>query len=243
MYKEKKISIILPTFNEKDSIKKVIKDFEDLGIVDEILVINNNAVSGTSEELIGTSAVEIKESVQGYGSAIIRGFKEANGDIMVVCEPDDTFLAKDIFKFLAYSEDVDFVYGSRTFRELIWSGANMGWFLRFGNWAVSKLMEVLFNTNSLTDVGCTYRLVHKKAIMELLPAFMVKTNFFGPEMMVRSYLSKYKCIQIPVVYKARIGKSSVTGNFGKAFILGIKMILLLFILRLKIDKTVLKYLK
>jgi glycosyltransferase involved in cell wall biosynthesis len=243
MYKEKKITIILPTFNEKDSIKKVIKDFEDLGIVDEILVINNNAVSGTSEEIIGTTAIEIKESEQGYGSAIIRGFREASGDIMVVCEPDDTFLAKDIYKFLAYSEDVDIVYGSRTFRELIWSGANMGWFLRFGNWAVSKLLEVLFNTNSLTDVGCTYRLVHKKAIMELLPTFMVKTNFFGPEMMVRSYLSKYKCIQIPVVYKERIGKSSVTGNYGKAFILGIKMILLLFILRLKIDKTALKYLK
>ena len=161
MYKEKKISLILPTFNEKDSIKKVIQDFEELGIIDEILVINNNAATGTTEEVKGTSAVEIRESEQGYGSAIIRGFKEATGDIMIVCEPDDTFLARDIYKFLAYGEDVDIVYGSRTYRELIWSGANMGWFLRFGNWAVAKLLEVLFNTNSLTDVGCTYRLVHK----------------------------------------------------------------------------------
>lgn len=217
-------------------------DFEKLGVVDEILVINNNAAEGTSEEILNTSAIEIKESVQGYGSAIMRGFKEAGGDLIIVCEPDDTFLASDIFKFLAYSEDVDIVYGSRTFKELIWSGANMGWILRFGNWAVAKLLEVLFNTNSLSDVGCTYRLVHKDAIDKLLPEFMVKTNFFGPEMMVRGYLRKFRSVQIPVVYKQRIGTSSVTGNLGKAIILGFKMILLLFILRLKIDKIALKHL-
>ncbi len=243
MFKGKKISLILPTFNEKDSIKKVIVEFEKLDIVDEILVINNNATKGTSAEIAGTSAVEILESEQGYGSAIIRGFRESSGDLIIVCEPDDTFLASDIHKFLSYSEDVDIVYGSRTYKELIWSGANMGWFLRFGNWAVAKLLEVLFNTNTLTDVGCTYRLVHKNVINELLPSFKVKSNFFGPEMMARGYIKKYKCIQIPVVYKERIGTSSVTGNLLKAFTLGIKMILLLFILRLNIDKVVLKYFK
>lgn len=243
MYKEKKISLILPTYNEKDSIKKVINDFEELEIVDEILVINNNAADGTSEEVNQTSAIEIEETEQGYGSAIMRGFREATGDLIVVCEPDDTFLAKDIYKLLAFSEDVDIVYGTRTYRELIWSGANMGWFLRFGNWAVAKLLEVLFNTNSLSDVGCTYRLVHKDAINRLLPSFMVKTNFFGPEMMVRGYLGKFTSVQIPVVYKERIGTSSVTGSFKKAFVLGIKMILLLFILRFKMDRFMLKHLR
>ncbi len=241
MYKDKKISLILPTYNERDSIKKVINDFEELDVVDEIIVINNNAAEGTSEEVRKTSAIEITETVQGYGSAIIRGYKESTGDIIILCEPDDTFVAKDIYKFLAYCEDVDVVYGSRTYKELIWSGANMGWFLRVGNWAVAKLLEVLFNTNTLTDVGCTYRLVHKRVILELLPLFMVKSNFFGPEMMVRSYLKKYRCIQIPVVYKERIGVSSVTGNFKKAFFLGIKMIILLFIIRFKTDKVALKY--
>jgi len=243
MYKGKKISLILPTFNEKDSIKKVITEFEELEIVDEILVINNNAAKGTSYEIAGTSAIEIMESEQGYGSAIIRGFKESRGDLIVVCEPDDTFLASDIHKLLSYSEDVDIVYGSRTYKELIWSGANMGWFLRFGNWVVAKLLEVLFNTNTLTDVGCTYRLVHRNVILELLPSFKIKSNFFGPEMMALGYIRKYKCIQIPVVYKERIGTSSVTGNLLKAFTLGIKMILLLFTLKLRIDRTVLKFLK
>ena len=241
MYKDKTISIILPTFNEKESIKRVINDFESLGIVDEIIVVNNNATIGTSEEIGKTSAIEVFEETQGYGSAIIRGMKEAKGDLLAVCEPDDTFQAHDLFKFLQYSQDVDIIYGSRTYKELIWSGANMGWFLRTGNWAVAKLLEVLFNTNTLTDVGCTFRLAHRDVIKELLPTFMVKSNFFGPEMMVRGYLKKYKCIQIPIVYKQRIGESSVTGNFRKAFILGIKMILMLFLIRFRLDKAFLKY--
>ncbi len=60
MYNGKKISLILPTYNEKDSIKKVIMEFEELGIIDEIIVINNNAASGTSDEIRDTSAIEIK---------------------------------------------------------------------------------------------------------------------------------------------------------------------------------------
>jgi glycosyltransferase involved in cell wall biosynthesis len=240
MYKDKKISLVLPTYNEKNSIQKVINDFEQLGVVDEIIVVNNNAAAGTSDEVSKTNAIEVFENQQGYGSSIMRGFRESTGDIIIVCEPDDTFLAKDIFKFLSYSEDVDVVYGSRTCKELIWSGANMGWFLRLGNWSVAKLLEVLFNTNTLTDVGCTYRLIHRKALDELLPTFLVKSNFFGPEMMVRSYLKKYKCIQIPVVYKERVGTSSVTGDLGKAFVLGIKMIMMIFFIRLKTDKLILK---
>lgn len=243
MFQNKKISLILPTYNEKDSIKKVINDFEQLTIIDEIIVINNNAATGTSSEVQKTSAMEYFEPIQGYGSAIQRGFKEATGDVIIVCEPDDTFLAKDVFKLLAYSDDLDIVYGSRTQKEFIWSGANMGWFLRFGNWSVAKLMEILFNTNPLTDVGCTYRLINRKSLDLLLPDFKVKSNFFGPEMMILGYKKKIKSIQIPVTYKQRIGKSSVTGNLGRAFILGLKMILLIFIMRLNLEKTFLKYLK
>jgi hypothetical protein len=92
-------------------------------------------------------------------------------------------------------------------------------------------------------VGCTYRLVHSDVIKELLPSFKVKSNFFGPEMMARGYIKKYKCVQIPVAYKERVGISSVTGDLSKAFKLGIKMILLIFILKLRIEKPALKFLK
>lgn len=231
MYQNQKISLILPTYNEKDSIKKVIQDFERLGVVDEILVINNNAAAGTSQEVSQTSAKEIIEPIQGYGAAIRRGFAEATGDLIVVCEPDDTFLAKDLMKFVIFSDEVDIVYGSRTIKNYIWQGANMGRFLKWGNWFVAKLIELLFNTNYLSDVGCTYRLIKRPALEKIMPYLIVKSNFFGPEMMVRGYLLKLKCVQIPINYKDRVGESSVTGDLKKAFILGVKMIFLIIAMR------------
>ena len=243
MFKGKKITLILPTYNEKDSIRKVIEDFEALGVVDEILVINNNAAAGTSEQVASTGAREIVEPVQGYGSAIRRGFVEATGDWMVVCEPDDTFFAEDLFKLLAYADDVDIVYGSRTVQDFIWEGANMGRFLRMGNWAVAKFLEVLMNTNSLSDVGCTYRLIQREALDFLLPKFRVKSNFFGPEMMLLSFRHHLSSVQIPVRYKERVGESSVTGDFKKAFVLGLQMIALIIGMRLGLDEATIAFLE
>lgn len=228
----KKLSLILPTYNEKESICKVIQDFEQLQIFHEIIVINNNAAEGTSEEVAKTNAREVFESVQGYGAAILRGFLEATGDIIIVCEPDDTFLAEDVFKLIAFGDTFDVVYGSRTMNDMIWEGANMGWFLRVGNWAVAKLVEVLFNTCSLSDVGCTYRLVHRHTMLKILEKAKVTANFFGPEMMLLSILMGQKIVQIPVSYKERIGESSVTGSQVKAILLGLRMIWLVCTTRL-----------
>ena len=231
-WKSKKISLILPTYNELDSIKKVINKFSGLKIFFEIIVINNNASIGTSDEIAQTDAVEIHENKQGYGSAILRGFYESKGDLIVVCEPDDTFVEEDIYKLLAYSDSFDVVYGSRTMNDMIWDGANMGWFLRFGNWSVAKLLQILFNTCSLTDVGCTYRLVKRSSMLKILKKSKVVSNFFGPEMMLISILLNLKIIQIPINYRERVGISSVTGSFKKAFILGIQMILLILKFRI-----------
>lgn len=232
MWLDQKVSVVLPTYNERDSIRQMIRDLEAIDYVDEIIVINNNAANGTSEEVAGTTAIEIEETVQGYGAAIQRGFDEASGDLITVFEPDGTFIARDLFKLLAYSEDFDVVYGSRTVKEFIWRGANMGIFLKWGNYAVAKLMEVLFNSTSLTDVGCTVRCINRKTLEALRPHFTVQGSFFGPEMMVLSILQKHKVVQIPVNYTKRVGTSSVTGDPLKAFVLGIQMIGLILRYRL-----------
>ena len=224
MWHQKRLSVILPTYNEKDSIKKVIRDFEALNIFDEILVVNNNAAKGTSEEVAKTSAIEVMESDPGYGSAIQRGFKEAKGDLIFVCEPDDTFVAEDAFKFLDYIDDVDVVYGSRTVKNFIGKGANMGHFLKTGNWFVAKLLQVMYRTNSLTDVGCTFRLIKRPALKKMQKSFRIKSGFFGPEMMLLTQHFNIPFVQIPIKYQARVGESSYTGDFKKAFKLGMQMI-------------------
>jgi len=224
MWHGRTVSIVLPTYNERESIRQSIEDIVATGVADEIIVVNNNAAPGTSDEVAKTSAREVCEPRQGYGHAIRRGFQEASGELLIVSEPDGTFLGRDILKLLAYADDFDVVYGSRTARMFIWRGANMGLFLRWGNWAVAKLMEFLFNSTNLTDVGCTMRLIHRRALDRIEPRFTIGGSSFGPEMMILSLLSGLKVIQIPVNYLPRVGESSVTGDFRKAFLLGLTMI-------------------
>jgi glycosyltransferase involved in cell wall biosynthesis len=233
MWNNKKVTLVFPTYNEKNSIYSAIVDFQYQGVVDEIIVINNNAAEGTSEEVAKTSAVEVVEKTQGYGAAIRRGFLEATGDYIIVSEPDGTFYGRDVVKLLSYIEDFDVVYGSRTVKELIWRGANMGIFLKWGNYAVAKMMEFLFNTTSLTDVGCTMRCINRKALRHLEPYFTVDGSFFGPEMLVLSVMMRMRIVQLPVNYTKRIGGSSVTGSKITAFWLGLRMIRLIFSYRLK----------
>jgi glycosyltransferase involved in cell wall biosynthesis len=211
----------------------VIDEFDATGLIDEIIVVNNNAAAGTSEEVAATRAREVHEPVQGYGAAMRRGFREAKGDLIVVAEPDGTFQGHDTVKMLAYSDDFDVVYGTRTVKELIWKGANMGIFLKWGNYWVGKLMEFLFNSTSLTDVGCTLRCVRREALRDLEPHFTIDGSFFGPQMMVLSILMKMKMIQIPVNYTKRVGHSSVTGNKWVAFKLGLRMIWMILGYRLR----------
>jgi glycosyltransferase involved in cell wall biosynthesis len=236
-----RISVVLPTYNERDSIRAAVLDFAATGVVDEILVINNNAAQGTSEEVTaaagqvnGTTLVrEIHEARQGYGYAIQRGLREASGDHIVVSEPDGTFLGRDTFKLLAYVDDFDVVYGSRTARTFIWRGANMGAWLRWGNWGVAKMMEFLFNSTNLTDVGCTMRLIRRDALAKLDREFTVGGSAFGPEMMLLSLLHGLRVIQVPVNYLPRVGESSVTGDMRKAVMLGFSMVGLVLRFRLR----------
>jgi hypothetical protein len=162
-----------------------------------------------------------------------RGLLEARSDFVVVCEPDGTFVARDVFKLLAFSDDFDVVYGSRTAPTLIWTGANMGFFLRWGNWAVAKLMEFLFNSTSLTDVGCTMRLISRPALDRIQRDFTVGGSAFGVELMILSLRHRLRIIQIPVNYLPRVGQSSVTGDPRKAVALGLWMIGLILRYRLR----------
>ncbi len=232
MWNGKSVSVILMTFNERDSIRATIEGFYATGLVDEVLVVNNNAAPGTADEVALTPARQVFEHRQGYGWASRRGLAEAKGDLLILAEPDGTFLPSDIVKLLAYSDDCAAVFGTRTTRELIWSGANMGAFLKWGNWAVAKMTEALFNTSHLSDVGCTYKLLHRDLAEQLLPRFTVGDSHFGPELMLRVITSGERFVEVPVNYLPRVGHSAVTGNLRKAFILGLQMIA--FILRYRL---------
>ena len=226
MWRGKTVAVIFPTYNEKDSIRAAAFDFRCDGLADEVIVVNNNAAPGTSEEIAGTGARELFEPRQGYGNALLCGIDNCHADLIVLAEPDGTFSGHDLLKLLAYSDDVPVVFGTRTSREFIWAGANMGPFLRWGNWAVAKMTELLFNTTILTDMGCTYRLFHRGALQRIRPHLTIGGSHFGPQLLMEVIAHGIPFIEIPVNYHRRVGESSVTGDLWKAFWLGMRMITL-----------------
>lgn len=233
MWGDKTVSVVLPTYNEAASIADCIKGFEQLGIVDDIVVVNNNAAPGTSEQVRVSSAREVHEAQQGYGAAICRGLREVDTDLVCVCEPDGTFDPADLLKLLPFSGECDVVVGSRTVSNFIWHGANMGWFLRWGNWGVAKLIEVLYNTAYLSDVGCTFRVMSRAGAADVLARSRVSGSAFGLEMLLIAVKRRAKVVQVPVNYHPRVGESSVTGHLGKTLVLGSTMIWM--VLRMRVS--------
>jgi glycosyltransferase involved in cell wall biosynthesis len=225
MWNNLKVSLVVPTYREKNSIRACLSKFLDMTILDEVVVVDNNAEEGTLEAISDLQVTILTEVRQGYGAAIKKGLGYASGDIVIICEPDGTFTPEDVFKLLSYAQECDVVFGSRTVQTFIWGDANMGWFLRWGNWAVAKFLELLFNTSYMSDVGCTFRLLNRKSVNFINAQMLSNSSSYGLEIQVAVVKSKQlKYVQIPVNYGTRIGQSTITGEIGKSIKLGLKMI-------------------
>jgi len=233
VYGSKTVSIVLPAFDEEQYIRAAVDDFFASGLVDEVVVVDNNSRDRTAEEARRTRARLVTEAAQGYGHALRRGLREATGDLVIMAEPDGTFLGRDILKLLAYAEDFDMVCGTRTTRELIWEQANMGWFLRVGNWSVAKLIQVLYDGPSLSDCGCTLRLIHRHALARIQDDLTVGGSHFLPQMVIAGLKRGLKIIEVPVNYRGRVGDSKITGTLRGALRTGFRMIALILVSRFR----------
>jgi glycosyltransferase involved in cell wall biosynthesis len=228
MWNSKTVSVVFPAYNEEDNIGIAVKDFLSVGIVDEVVVVNNNSRDRTAERALAAGARVVTETTQGYGAALRRGLREASGEHVILAEPDGTFVGNDVVKLLAYAQDFDMVCGTRTTRELIWAEANMGWFLRIGNIVVAKLVQYLFNGPSLSDCGCTMRLINRAALPRIVDKLTVNASHFLPEMVILALQNGLRIIEIPVNYRGRVGESKITGTLKGTLKTGTNMIRLIF---------------
>jgi len=214
MYEGKTVSVVFATYRERKSIKKVIDDFFKTGFVDEVIVVNNNAEKGTDEEIKKTKAKLLYEPRQGYGYAFQKAIKSATSDYVLVCEPDGTFKASDIERFLVYSRDFDVVIGTRTSQIGALSGASMGILRKFANVIEAKTIEVLFDSVALTDVGCAYKLFKRSALNKIIPLWKnQKTALFNTELTLLTVALGIKFVEIPITYAPRVGRSQIVGNW------------------------------
>ena len=96
-----------------------------------------------------------------------------------------------------------------------------------GNYFVAKGLEILYKTRSLSDCGCTFRLIKKHAAQRILPGLFVGKSHFLPNMIIAARLNDVDFIEIPVTYKGRTGESKITGTLAGTWKTGLAMVWLI----------------
>ena len=210
MYKGNSVEIILPAYNESQTIKDYIKDLEKLKIFDKITAIDNNSSDNTKEEIEKTSAKYLFEKNQGFGAAVKRGLDNISCDYVVISEPDGSFSAKDVYLLLEQIENYDAVFTTRTH-------SDMKFYLRLGNKIYGLLISFLFRGPILTDAGSSFRIFKKKKLNEIIPRLKSDGPELQMELTTSLMINKAKIIETKVNYKKRKGKSNYTGNFYDSF--------------------------
>ncbi|MBI3820182.1 MAG: glycosyltransferase family 2 protein [Planctomycetes bacterium] len=211
MHQGLRVTIVVPAYNEAATIAAVVDDFRAHPSVDEVLVIDNRSKDTTGSIARERGARVVHEEQPGYGFACRRGFDEAQGEIVVLTEADGSFRAFDLDKFLAYINSAPFVLGTRTTRQMVQQGANMGFLVRWCNVAMAKILELLWfypHEPRLTDVGCSYRAIRKDAWMRIRGGCSHPGPAFSPEMICEGYRHGLRVVEIPVHYYARLGGES-----------------------------------
>lgn len=205
------MSAVFSTYRDVATVRRCIEDLFATGVVDEVVAVDNNAEEGTKEEIARTRAKYVVEPRQGLGNGFQRALREATGDIIVTLEVDGTYTPSDIFKLLAYSDDFAVVCGTRTAALMIGEGSEMGAITRWSNVIYAKLVEVLFNTANMTDVGCIFRLMKRPAWERIQHRPMDPGWAFNIDWMLHIVRSRIPFIEIPVNFLPRVGQAVGAG--------------------------------
>ena len=225
------VTVALTAYNDELSIAAAVEDFLNHPNVKRVLVVNNNSSDATGERALNAGALVIFEPHQGYGHCVFRALQEASSfldtDLVVLCEGDMTFRAKDINKLLAFESHGQIINGTRISEQLRMPDTQLSNFIYFGNFFVGKLLELKhLGKGTLTDVGTTYKLCKSRYLRENLIHYNPKINFeFNAYFLDKSLQLGARVIEVPITFHKRIGISK-GGNISNkvATRVGLKMI-------------------
>ncbi len=217
------IKVIIPAYNEQDSIAKVIQDIPSM--VDEIIVISNNSTDQTEENAKNAGATVLQENRKGYGFACLKGMdyvaKQAiKPDIIVFLDGDYSDYPEQLTALVhpIINDNIDFVIGARV-KSLRESGSMTPQQV-FGNWLATFLMKLFFGAK-FTDLG-PFRAIKYTKLLDL--NMEDKTYGWTVEMQLKALKQKLTYIEIPMKYRNRIGVSKVSGTVKGSVMAGIKIL-------------------
>ena len=211
----KKITVVIPCYNEEDGIAAVIKSFprnqlRRHGYTLEVLVVDNNSTDRTAQVARKAGAKVLHEPQQGKGNAIRAGFYNIGGDtdFVVMCDGDDTYKAHEILRLIEPLDSgfCDVVIGSRMQGKI--AKDSMKGFNRLGNWGFSFLVRVVYGIN-VTDTLTGY-FAWKREVIEQLRKHLQSSGFsIEMEMITRMARMGCEIYSVPITYEPRLGESSL----------------------------------
>jgi len=228
MNKSPKIVVIIPAYNEENSIAKVVHDIP-AGLVNEVIVVNNNSNDATDINARNAGATILHEERPGYGYACLKGIEYAKQlqplpDIVVFIDADYSDHPEEMHLLVQpiLKEGMDMVIGSRALGKK--ETGSMTIPQVFGNWLATRLLKTFYKV-SYTDLG-PFRAIRFDMLMEIK---MQDTTYgWTVEMQVKAAKLKMKTVEVPVSYRKRIGISKISGTVKGTVLAGYKIITTIF---------------
>ncbi len=202
-----KITLVMPALNEEKAIVAVlnsvpVEKLENMGYEVEMLVVDNGSVDKTSELAKKHGAIVVFESKRGYGNAYKKGFASATGDIIVTGDADMTYPFDELPKLMDTfeSEKIDFMTTDRlsTLNKGVMAKTNL-----FGNWILSTITRLLFGWPFKDSQSGMW--IFRKSILSGIDLRSPGMSF-SQEIKIEAFASGYRCTEMPITYRARVGK-------------------------------------
>jgi glycosyltransferase involved in cell wall biosynthesis len=207
-----KLSVVIPVFNEVDTIEQIVEAVQACGIEDlEIILVDDGSTDGTRDVLrrkieSKVARVICHERNQGKGAALRTGFAAASGDVVIVQDADLEYDPSEYSKLIdpIVSGRADVVFGSR------FAGGEPHRVLYFWHYVVNRFLTTLSNifTNlNLTDMEVCYKVFRR----EILQQIRIEEDRFGFEPEITAKVAKLHCR----IYEVGISYAGRTYGEGK----------------------------
>lgn len=199
-----KLSVIMPVYNEKDTIQEIVHRVMEVGLASEILIVDDGSKDGTRDllkaigELPGVRVI-LHEKNQGKGAAVRTGIQAATGDILLIQDADLEYDPREYPNLLKPLEEnlADVVYGSR------FLGAARRPIL-FWNMVANKILTFITNilyNNILTDMETGYKVFRRSVVQDM--TIHAKRFDFEPEFTAKLLKRKVRIYEVPIVFNPR----------------------------------------